>query len=248
MDASRWKDSSTQYMAETFSSYLDATGISQVKVGGMLDISPGNFHKYKTGQSMPSLKVAQNMADFWKIEVADFFLPPKKENIEHIKLMFGMFDEVDMDAVNEYYIMCGISNSCWLGVNLLSIMEARGEKDVKKAHHNAMVEIGKNLDDLDKFAYRYGTTAGDLLLKPGVETEWYKDSSTMFVSYNLQEVMSMSDLTPYKLGLLCKKVSTTTLYKYVDGRRIPTLNRLQELANVLDMEISDFFLPPDGIS
>lgn len=238
-DASPWKDSSSRYVPENIDAFLDATNMPIHKIVVSAGLSFGNLQKYRKGQTKPNIVTVQKLADFWNVEVADMFLPVKSWNVEHVKMRKKNEDKVDRKVISEHGQNSKITNKCWVSKNLWDIMVSRGVMDVEKEHEIAMKKINRSLEYMYRYARSYGVAIGDLLVKPGVQTEWYRDTSLSYLQENMQNAFNESGIRPYKV--------TTNIYKYMEGDIYPSLKMLQEIADILDMEIGDLLLPTDGI-
>lgn len=105
------------------------------------------------------------------------------------------------------------------------------------------------LETIDSIAMVLGTTAAQLMVMEGIETNWYQEASAEFLAANLTQIRVERGLTKTDLGRLMDAVhwhaKTASVSRYENGR-IPTLGSLQEIADALGMEVADLLLPPEG--
>lgn len=247
-DASRWADSSTSTFCETFAEYLDCSKIKSHQLGYAANIPSTNFTNFIVGRRLPSLRTAQNLADFWNIEVADLFIPPRAEDFQAIEEATREFATSGRRKLrnkpidNEKVMETCISNAEWLRGNLEAIADRYGATERDKLRYRNI----EKLCDAEKFASFYGMTIGEALLRPGIDTEWYRDASTLYLSYNLERALKESPLTTEKIAEKTSYCTADYVYRFAKGLKTPSLKDAQELANALGMEIADLFLPPDG--
>ena len=89
-----------------------------------------------------------------------------------------------------------------------------------------------------------GVTVAELMLAEGVDTEWYKEASVAYFGKNLKRFSEEWGFGQKQLADLCG-FPAQSIRNYEQGN-IPTLGRLQNLADVLEVEVADLLLPPEG--
>lgn len=253
-DASKWENSSSGYFKDTFLKYLQASRIKYRHIGKFAGVAPSSLTKYTQGDYMPTTTSAQALADCMQIEVADFFVPAKPENVEKIETVtFELAKTLKQRCLREQEIVFDdpniqdtLTNKAWMVPNFERMIRAHNvtspDKDLRR-----LLDTGKApLKVIDMYARWFGSTIGDVMVKPGVKTEWYKESSNIYVPYNLEQMMNDSCLPVAQIAQKAALTNLDVVYQFVKGVRIPTLAQLQELAYLFDCELSDFFLPPDG--
>lgn len=101
------------------------------------------------------------------------------------------------------------------------------------------------LKTIEKLARCGGRRISEMFLSPGVETAWYKETELQYLPDNLEAFMNEAELTfaeiTARLG-----VPYQTYRLYLEGSQYPQTNTLQKIAGVLEIEVADLFLPPDG--
>ena len=109
-----------------------------------------------------------------------------------------------------------------------------------------MMEGNTNLQarTIEKKLKGIGITVAELMLAPGIETEWSKEASVVHFGKNLKDFMKEAACYPKELARICR-ISEQSIRNYETGN-VPTLRRLQCLADVLEVEAADMLLPPEG--
>lgn len=101
------------------------------------------------------------------------------------------------------------------------------------------------LKTIEKLARCGGRCIGEMFLMPGVDTDWYKETALQYLPYNLEVWTNESKLTFAEIadGL---GMPYQTYRLYLDGSQYPQTNTLQKIADELEIEVADLFLPPMG--
>ena len=148
-----------------------------------------------------------------------------------------------------------LSHVDYLAPNMQALLDERFDGKITRLSNQAQVNpsaikkvlAGKpcRLRTIDKLAKACGMTISDMFLKPGLQTDWYLDADLEYLIDNLvasaqavdKEYHDVDDIagTPHGLFRL-----------YAEGVQYPQTNMLQRLADALDEEVADLFLPPDG--
>nr|DAO46605.1 MAG TPA: helix-turn-helix domain protein [Caudoviricetes sp.] len=97
---------------------------------------------------------------------------------------------------------------------------------------------------LEKNLRGTGITVAEIMLRPGVETEWYREASAAYIATNLKIFREAWEFSQAKLAWLCG-IAQTSIKNYESGS-MPGLARLQILADVLEVEVADLMLPLEG--
>ena len=101
------------------------------------------------------------------------------------------------------------------------------------------------LNTLEKLTRCGGRCIGEMFLAPGVATDWYKETALQYLPDNLEAFTNEAELTfaeiTARLG-----VPYQTYRLYLEGSQYPQTNTLQKIADVLEIEVADLFLPPVG--
>lgn len=92
----------------------------------------------------------------------------------------------------------------------------------------------------------FGITVSEMFLAPGVEVDWYHEASTKHFGKNFEFAVSnyCSD-KGIKLQDFAKAlgISMEALRRYRQGKIFPHLLKLQTMADALEIEVADLFLP-----
>ena len=89
-----------------------------------------------------------------------------------------------------------------------------------------------------------GVTVAELMLAEGIDTEWYKEASVAYFGQNLKTIREELKCAPKDLARICG-ISVQSIRNYEAGN-VPTLRRMQCIADVLEVEVADLLLPPEG--
>lgn len=101
------------------------------------------------------------------------------------------------------------------------------------------------LQTVDKLAQTCGMAVGEMFLKPGTQTDWYSNTNLHHFSANLLSAIQEAGQTFHDVDSETGKPHGIIKF-YVDGVQYPQTNTLQKIAEALDTEVADLFLPPDG--
>lgn len=251
-DASRWADSSLDNILPAVSAYINAAKMPYKRMGALSGIQPSSFSQYSSGHYAPSLRSMQLMADFWQIEVADFFIPPDEANVAQIAELTERYnEEVPAEIVKKAVnvpddLSSRISHRAFLSQNFRRLVERNKDKSADKRVRDIIELNTGTLAAIEECAGAFGATIGEVFQNPSIECNWYKETRLVYLSYNLEEALKDAGTAAYMIAAQTKTCNATVIYKYVNGSKIPPLERLQEIADVLNLDISDLFLPPDG--
>ena len=80
---------------------------------------------------------------------------------------------------------------------------------------------------------------------PGDYTAWYAESDTQYFVDNISA--RLADLG-WSMARLSREIgiSEGTMRNYFRGETLPRLETLQAIADTMDVEVADLFLPPEG--
>lgn len=99
-----------------------------------------------------------------------------------------------------------------------------------------------NLKTVVKIGDLMGMSVAEMMVRSGVETEWYREADVKYLALNLdnyvEELCESKAYMAHRLG-----IAKSTLQAYVYGGTKPRLPMLQKMADVLDVEVADLFLP-----
>lgn len=97
-----------------------------------------------------------------------------------------------------------------------------------------------------------GLSIGEVFINPAdQDCEWYFNARLEYFPKNLKDAVAEKRATNAQLAARSVRnicgVDIKQYNKYISGRMFPRLKTLQRIADTLGMEVSDLFLPPDGI-
>lgn len=109
------------------------------------------------------------------------------------------------------------------------------------------IMLGKpcRLSTVERFAEYDNKSIAEMFLDPDVETEWYRDSALEYVSPNIRKISEASEMDIETIAV-CANILPQTYELYLAGLMYPMTNTLQRIANVLEVEVADLFLPMEG--
>lgn len=146
---------------------------------------------------------------------------------------------------------CGkISNTGYVLDHLRMIVDADG-----LMHASAMIGTSSvtvvdwlerkttmNLKTVAKIGELMDLSIAEMMVKPGIATEWYREADVKYFAQNL--VSYLEELCESKVYMArCLGISKSMLQGYMNGGMKPRLPMLQRLADALDVEVADLFLP-----
>lgn len=132
--------------------------------------------------------------------------------------------------IEEVDSMTMLAKSC--GTNRYTLNKVLAGKDLR-------------LKTVDVLAIGCGKTVAEMFLEPGVKTDWYREASLEYLPDNLRDAMSdrgleMRDLEA-ESGVKWQQVES-----YLMRETMPMAKTLQKIADALEMEVADLFLPLEG--
>ena len=132
--------------------------------------------------------------------------------------------------IEEVDSMTMLAKSC--GTNRYTLNKVLAGKDVR-------------LKTVGILAQGCGKTIAEMFLSPGVKTYWYREASLEYLPDNLWSAMTdrgmeMSDLAD-TMGIKWQQIES-----YLMCKTMPLTKTLQKIADALEMEVADLFLPPEG--
>ena len=112
-----------------------------------------------------------------------------------------------------------------------------------------VINIFKNKDNvrmdiIERIASTNGIGVADLFVKPGIKTEWYRESS---VSYLYENVFDCIKETGMTIAYLASEsgLDRTTIYGLKKDKSV-YVSTIQKLSDALHIEFGDLLLPPKG--
>lgn len=109
------------------------------------------------------------------------------------------------------------------------------------------IMLGKScrLGTVERLAECLGMSVADMFIDPEVETEWYRDAKLEYLPENLKKISEESEMDLKTIAQQAQIIPQTYEW-YLAGLQYPMTDRLQRIADVLDVEVAELFLPPEG--
>ena len=107
------------------------------------------------------------------------------------------------------------------------------------------IACGKELGHrfLKSYADFYGCSIAELMLHPDDDPIEYSNAKVIYFAENLKSVMTVKEMTVNQLARLTG-IKKNNIVGYRNGLRIPPTDKMQRLADALNTEVADLFLPP----
>ena len=148
-----------------------------------------------------------------------------------------------------------ISHVRYLHINLQEFINANSLHKAAEWMNASIRAIKKFLDGghmsmktVKNLSEVLGLSVSELMLPLGDadKTEWYQEARIEYFSSNLKAYADELGLNSADLALRIG-VEKPTMNNYFKGKNFPMSDNLQLLADALNVEVADLFLPPDGI-
>lgn len=114
--------------------------------------------------------------------------------------------------------------------------------------HGILGRGGGRIAFADHFAQDFlGITVAEVFVDPAIDTDWYREAEMHYLGANLKHYrQTQTSLSATALALNWG-FAPNTLSQWESGRVLPQSTlQLQRLADALDVEMADLFLPPEG--
>lgn len=141
------------------------------------------------------------------------------------------------------YLAAQLENIVNLYGGIKEFMVASGAK--KQTLRRIMLGKSCRLSTVERLAKYDDKSISEMFLEPDVETEWYRDSALVYLPKNIQKLSEASEMDIETIAG-CASILPQTYELYMAGMMYPMTNTLQRIANVLEVEVADLFLPPEG--
>lgn len=105
--------------------------------------------------------------------------------------------------------------------------------------------VSCRLSTVERLGRCAGKSVGEMFLQPGLETDWYVDAHLDYLPGNLMTAMEAEQMD-VKVLSAALEMPTTAVTKFLEGTTKPMTDTLEKLAEALNEEVADLFLPPDG--
>lgn len=240
-DASRWRDSDSRFVPQAINAYLDAFGETVDETARLAQMSNTMLYAYRNATVFPSIEAVQVIADVFGIEIADLFIKPNSATYTLVESHAPEQVQYKRNKAIPKVPKKLISHWAYLGENMKRLMLFNGVDKPPKSVQNIMSGAGGWLT-VEKNANRYGASVGDMLVRPGFESEWYHECALRYFAPNVREAMEAVKISE---GLLAQmtKVNPSKIRDLMADGTMPNFREAQKIADVLEMEIADLFLP-----
>lgn len=111
--------------------------------------------------------------------------------------------------------------------------------------HKVLARKDLRLKTVDVLAIGCGKTVAEMFLEPGVKTDWYREASLEYLPDNLRDAMSDRGLEMRDLEAE-SGVKWQQIESYLMRETMPLTKTLQKIADALEIEVADLFLPLEG--
>ena len=129
------------------------------------------------------------------------------------------------------------------GANNLSYLTYASKDNIEKYCDGGRMSIKtiKTMADI------MGVSVAETMLEPGLEknVEWYRDANEKYFSENLRALAKDAGLSQVEISNLTG-IHKNTINHYFKGKLYPRSNIMQLIADVIDVEVADFFVPFGG--
>lgn len=240
-DPDAYAEADMRYFADNIKAAVNADIRSTNVLEREMQMPLQSLRRFYQG-TMPCTDTLQTMADVLHIGVADLFLPTDALHGVIKTPDYGVQEPRPGQLSHVAYANARIKaliakmGTCAVAAQLGNCAPQRVEQFARggRMRYRTMVAMGAMLD----------LSIGEVLLRPGTDTEWYVDCDAKYFSANVIAVMDELGVTAKELGKRIG-VSSSSVGAWRDGAVIPYSDNLQRLADVLDMEVADLFLPPE---
>lgn len=221
-----------------------------------------NKRKAPYAGKYPKPKTLQEIADFFNIEVADLFVNPRMNKKVYedatkdaIKIRMQPDYEVhskqgNRNKINKDKVLSEFSDDCAItGIENIKPRIYKFSRDFNfLVDENDMEKLFfVNVIEAESIIRRYGFSIGESILKKGVKTEWYKDTSALYLPFNLERIRNEKGIAVAELVRVSDTIKNVSTYlRWESGQSYPNMMQMQQVANALDVEIGDLFVTPDG--
>lgn len=233
-DRDRYEDTDVKYFAANIKDAVVESGMTAREITRQLHMVEGHLASYYLG-TLPLLHTLQRVSDVLGIDAPDLFLPNDGDNSDVI----AQPPEGKMSHV----------------LHLNRRLREELPYTTKTTLGSFVCRDSAQLADLC-VGGRYGrsilvNTAGyfdlsvsEVLLAPGVETDWYAEADVDYFPDNLRNAIKEQGVSVNRLSTETG-VAASSIQSYMSGKQFPLSNNLQKLADALEMEVADLFLPPE---
>ncbi len=132
-----------------------------------------------------------------------------------------------------------------LGMTQQEIYESFGLAYGVQAKINKGDIVNCYITSLEKFANNLELSISELFLEPNSGdkySEWYVDASTKYFASNLTQAIDRESNTVKKIKEA--GIKQGQLRQYCLALVLPRLGKVQSIADALEIEVADLFLPP----
>lgn len=237
-DGDKYKDTSISNFPANLAHAIRSSGLSQVEIARSTRIRQGQLSNFLNGITLPQTKTLQRIADELGVDAPDLFLPPEDSDdtticrlpmarpgqISHVSwIVWRVNEEVRRYGLNETAAVLGVSRNHVIRITNGYSMVLRSVMIVADA-----LEL----------------SVGEVMLDPSIDVAWYEETRPEYFMENLRRAMDENGITPVDIER-SMAIHSTTVRNWLRGVNMPRIDVLQRIADALDYEVADLFLPPE---
>lgn len=193
-------------------------------------MSSQKLEKIESSAILATTTDVQAIADVLEVNILELMMPPVK--VAHLN-------------------STPITHKSWLAYNaIIQVNRIRLKYDSFPLETDAATKITRGVDSarisaVEEIAEKTGVGIAELFLIPGLQTEWYRETKSAYFRENMTIELEEKGITAANLSRL-SGVSEHTIGKIKSGKQLPVVKTAQRIADALDTEIGELFLPPKG--
>ena len=233
-----YKDTSISNFAENLARAIKLSGRSQAEIARSARIRQGQLSNLLNAITLPQTNTLQILADELGVDAPDLFLP--------------------IDGPGDTTLCClpmmrpgQISHVSWIGwrvneeVRRYGLHETAAVFGVPTSHikritngHSLVFRMVMDIADALELS------VGEVMLDPSIDVAWYEETRPEYFVQNLRRAMDENGSTPVDIER-SMAIHSTTVRNWLRGENMPRIDVLQRIADALDYEVADLFLPPE---
>lgn len=203
-------------------------GISIEMLAEKSGLSNRRVRNIELGVSLCNTEELQHIADILDVDITELMIRPRFEYIDGEPISHKNYVPINTRI---------IVNKVKLHNKILAL----------SIHTIEKITSGKDLvmiDKLEDIAIKAGIGLADLFVHPGIETEWYRETKSEYLTQNFCKELVERDMSILDVSA-ASSLDRGTVAK-VEAGFITTIRTVQAIADAFKMEIGDLFLPPKG--
>lgn len=142
-----------------------------------------------------------------------------------------------------------ISHVRWANWHVAELVKSTSTSKVAKFYNLGMARVEEIINGhpvgfrvIQKIAGSAGLSVAEIMVDPSVKTEWYRETDIKYFSVNLKKAMEEAGVSSKDIQAPTA-ICAATVAKWRSGSGFPMSDNLQKLADTLEMEVADLFLP-----